>query len=205
MTTIKRREVEHLITNFLNKQPNPKTPDWKQLIELFPQHAIAIADAAIVRAAGDAADGSDEPYELDVELANRTLSKALSKVHQAHSSNLELAKKKVACIQKPATRRQMAIEVGIGPYPSLINGILSGRIKGPSKVLEALAARLDVPRVSLIEFFRQCFEGSAVPAFKGGDSKPKVAIKPVPWKEAVRGLELSEEETIRLIKLGEEE
>jgi len=205
MTTIKRTETEHLITDFLNNHLNPTTLDWKQFIERFPQHAAAIADAAIVRAAGDAAEGSDEAYELDVELANRTLSKALSKVHQTHSANLELAKKKIACIKKPATRRQTAIDVGIGPYPMLINGILSGRIKGPSKVLEALAARLDVPRVALTEFFRRCFEESAVPAFKGGDSKPKVAVKPVSWNEAVRGLELSEEETIRLLKLGEEE
>lgn len=205
MTTIKRSETEYIITDFLNKHSNPTTQDWKQLIERFPQHTIAIADAAIVRSAGDAADASDEPYELDVELANRTVSKALSKVHQTHSSNLELAKEKVASIQKPATRRQTAIEVGIGSYPTLINGILSGRIKGPSKVLDALAVLLDVSRVALTELFRRCFEDSTVPAFKGGDSKPKVAVKPVSWKEAVRSLELSEEETTRLLKLGEED
>lgn len=205
MTNTNRAEAERLIIDFLNQHASPATKDWKQLLDRFPQHAAAIADAAMVRAAGDAADASAEPYELDAELANRTVSKALSKVHQTPSWNLEVAKTKVASIQKPAARKQTAIEVGIGPYPALLNGVLSGRTKAPSKVLGALAAQFEVPRLALAELFRRCFEESVVPAFKGGNNKPQVAAEPVSWEEAVRGLNLSEEETTRLLKLGEED
>lgn len=198
-------EPEKLIVDFLNQHPRPTTQDWKQFIERFPQYASAIADAAMVREAGDAADAAGEPYELDEEMANRTVSKALSKIHQTTNLNLAKAKKKVASIQKPAERRQAATAVGIGPHPALLNGVLSGRTRAPSRVLDALAAMFDVPRLALVELFRRHFEESAVPAFKGGGSKPKLAVEPVSWEEAVRGLKLSEEETERLLKLGREE
>ena len=198
-------EAEKLIVDFLNQHPRPTTQDWKQFIERFPQHARAIADAAMVRAAGDAADAVAKPYELDEELANRTVSKALSKIHQTTNLNLAKAKKKIESIQKPAERKQAAIAVGIGPYPTLLNGVLWGRTKAPSRVLDALTAMFDVPRLTLIELFRRHFEESAVPAFKGGSSKPKLAVEPVSWEEAVRGLDLPEEETERLLKLGRED
>ncbi|MBE2259287.1 MAG: hypothetical protein IAE88_10550 [Rhodobacteraceae bacterium] len=205
MTNTNHGEAERLIIDFLNQHANPTTKNWKMLLERFPQHATAIADAAIVRAAGDAMDESAEPYELDTELANRTVSKALSKIHQTPSWNLEAAKRKASSIQKPADRRQTASDVGIGPYPTLLNGILSGRTKAPSKVLGALAALFEVPRLALVEVLRRCFEDSVVPAFKGGDNKPQVAAEPVSWEHAVRSLELSEEETTRLLQLAEED
>ena len=198
-------EAEKLIVDFLNQHPNPSTKDWKLFIERFPQHAKAIADAAMVRAAGDVADATSEPYELDEEMANRTVSKALSKIHQMTSLNLAKAKEKVESIQKPAERKQTAIAVGIGPHPALINGILSGRTKAPSKVLDALTAMLDVPRLALAELLRRKFEESAVPAYKGGGQKPNLSIDPVSWQEAVRSLKLSEEETERLLKLERED
>ena len=198
-------ESEKLIVDFLNQHPRPTNQDWKQFIERFPQYASAIADAAMVRAAGDAADAVAKPYELDEELANRTVSKALSKIHQTTSLNLAKAKKKVESIQKPSERKQVAIAVGIGSYPTLLNGVLSGRTKAPSKVLDALTALFDVPRLALVELFRRQFEESAVPAFKGGGSKPRLPVEPVSWEEAVSGLKLPEKETERLLKLGREE
>lgn len=199
-----RSEAEQVIIDFLNQHPSPSTQDWKQLIERFPQHACAIADAAMVRAAGDAADASNEPYELDEEVANRTISKALSKIHQT-SPNLANAKNKVDAIDKPAERRETAIAVGIGPHISLLNGILSGRTRAPSKVLDALAAKLEVSRLALLEVFRRNFQQTVVPAFKGSGTKPKLAAAPVSWEEAVRGLNLPEEETTRLLELGRED
>lgn len=198
-------EAEQVIVDFLNVHPRPTTQDWKQLIERFPQYACAIADAAIVRAAGDAADASAEPYELDEELANRTVSKALNKVHLTTSCNLARAKSKIETIKKPAERRKVAIAVGIGSHTSLLNGVLSGRTIAPSRVLEALATMLEVPRLALLELFRREFEASVVPSFKGGVDKPKIPTAPVPWDEAVRGLNLADEETTRLLKLGRED
>lgn len=197
----KTSKAEEPIVDFLNQHPSPTTEDWKRLIERFPQHAGVIADAAIVRAAGDAADAAVEPYELDEELATRTVSKALNKIHQTTNLYLTKAKKKVDAIRSPAQRKQAAIAVGIGPYPALLNGILSGRTKPPSRVLDALAIMFDVPGFALVELFRRQFEESAVPAFKGRGSKPKLASEPVFWEDAVRGLDLSEKETTRLLEL----
>ncbi len=201
----KSSKAEELIVDFLNQHPTPTTEDWKRLIERFPQHAGAIADAAIVREAGDAADVAAEPYEFDEELATRTVSKALNKIHQTTNLNLTKAKNKVDAIRKPAQRKQAAIAVGIGPYPTLLNGILSGRTKAPSRVLDALATIFDVPRLALVELFRQQFDESAVPAFKGRGSKPKLASEPVSWEDAIRGLDLPEKETTRLLELRRED
>ena len=202
MINKKMSEAEQLIVDFLNQHPNPATQDWKQFIERFPQHAGAIADAAVVRTAGDAIDASTDPYVLDEELANRSVSKVLSKIHQTTNLNLVKAKTKVDSIQKPAERKKTAIAVGIGPYPALLNGILSGRTRAPSKVLDTLATMFDVPRLALVELFRRQFEASVVPAFKGGASKPKLAAEPASWEEAVEGLSLPEKEATRLLELG---
>lgn len=204
MTNKNCSEAEQLIVEFLNQHPSPTTQDWKKFIERFPQHAIVIADAAMVRAVGDAADAAAEPYELDIELANRTASKALNKIHQTTNLNLAKAKHVVDSIKKPAVRRQTAIAVGIGSHLTLLNGVLSGRTRAPSRVLDALAAMFDVPKLALVELFRRQFEESVVPAFKGGRNKPKLAAEPVPWEEAVRGLKLPEEETTRLLNLERE-
>lgn len=205
MKNKKAAEAERIIVIFLDKHPSPAPQDWKELIESFPQYAKEIADAAMVRDAGDAADASSESFELDTELANRTVSRALNKIHQLSSRNLELVQDNLTSIKKPAKRRQVAIEVGIGPHTALLNGILSGRTKGPSKVLKALATMFDVPTLALEEFLKRCFEETRVPSFKGGDGKPKVAVEPVSWEDAVRGLNLAEEETRRLLKLSEED
>lgn|SRR5574337_331052 len=201
----KSSKAEELIVNFLNQHPSPTTEDWKRLIERFPEHAGAIADAAIVRTAGDAADAAAEQYEVDEELASRTASKALNKIHQTASLNLTKAKNKVDAIRKPAQRKQAAIAVGIGPYPALLNGILSGRTVAPSRVLDALATMFEVPRLAVVELLRRQLEESPVPSFKGRDSKPKLASEPVFWEDAVRGLHLPEKETTRLLQLRRED
>jgi hypothetical protein len=41
-------KIDRLIEEFLIENPEPKTGDWKRLIEQYPQHASAIADAALI-------------------------------------------------------------------------------------------------------------------------------------------------------------
>lgn len=205
MTNEKWSVTEHIIVDFLNQHPSPTSDDWKQLTDRFPMHANAIADAAMVHSAGDAADAYGEIFEVDDELANRTISNALNKIHQTASANLDKARSKVESIKKPADRKQTAILVGIGPYPSLLNGILSGRTRVPSKVLDALADMVKVPRLALVELFRRNFEGHPIPSFKGGGRKPEISTRPATWKEAVNGLNLSKEETTRLLELERED
>jgi len=205
MNATNRDQAERLIVEFLDEHDKPTAEDWKRLTEQYPQHAAAFVDAALVRAVGDAADASAEEYTFDEALANKTVSRALSKAHQLPSANLEAATKKVATIQGPSARRETAIAVGIGPYPALLNGVLAGRTRAPRKVLDGLEQLLDVPAMALHELFARLFAASTVPAFKSGDAKPLVAAEPATWAEAVRGLGLSAEETQRLLKLAEED
>ncbi|ABD68938.1 hypothetical protein Rfer_1203 [Rhodoferax ferrireducens T118] len=203
MTDINKNEAERLIAQFLSEHEHPTTKDWKALVNKYPQHASNIADAAIVRMAGDAADASDEDYVFDAELASRTVSKALSRFHQVPSHSLESAQQKVNSL-KGAARKGAAQKIGIGPYATLLNGVLSGRTKAPGKLLDALSAFFEEPATALAEVFRRNFATTPVPAFKAGHGKPKLATQPNTWEESVREQDLSAEETARLLKFADE-
>ena len=204
MNESNRDQAERLIVAFLDKHGEPTLEDWKRLADNYPEHAAAIADGALVRAAGDAADASATEHRFSEELANKTVSRALNKAHQMPSTNLQAVSEKIAVIQGPTARKDMAVAVGIGPYSSLLNGVLAGRTKAARKVLGALADRLDVPATALREFFARTFAASAVPVFKATLQKPQVPTEPASWEQAVRGLKLSPEETKRLLKLDED-
>lgn len=203
MTDINKDEAERLIAQFLNEHDLPTTENWKALVAQYPQYASDIADAAMVRAAGDAADASEEDYAFDAALSNRTVSKVLNRIHRGSSPSLEAAQQKVNSL-RGAARRETAELVGIGPYPSLLNGVLSGRTKPPSKLLDALSAFFEVPATALLEVFRRSFATTPVPEFKAGDTKPKIATEPSTWEKAVREQELSAEEIARLLKFADE-
>lgn len=203
MNESNRDQAERLIVAFLDEHEEPTMEDWKRFADMYPEHAVAIADAALVRAAGDAGDASATEYRFIEELANKTVSRALNKAHQMPSPNLEAVSKKIAAIQGPTARKETAIAVGIGPYPALLNGVLAGRTKAARRVLAALADLLDVPATALSEFFARTFAASAVPVFKATLQKPEVPTEPASWEQAVRGLRLPPEETKRLLKLDE--
>ena len=82
MTATNRTEAERLIVEFLDANDHPTAADWKSLADKHPEHASAFVDAALVRAVGDAADASAEPYEFDASLATQMVSKGLTKLHQ---------------------------------------------------------------------------------------------------------------------------
>ena len=204
MTYIIKDEADILIAQFLNEHEHPTQDDWNELLNRFPQHASEIADAAMVRTAGDMADASNEEYVLNHALANRTVSKALMRIQQSHSPVLEMAQGKVNSL-RGAARKEAAVKIGVGPYASLLNGVLSGRTKPPRRLLDSLSAFFEVPATALAEVFRRSFALTPVPSFKAGGTKPMIAAEPKTWEEAVREQRLSLEETARLLKLCEED
>lgn len=205
MNEMKQDQAERLVAEFLDVHDNPTVDDWRRLADQYPEHAAAFVDAALVRAAGDAADASNEEYKFNAQLASQTVSKALNKARQMASANLDAAAKKMATIQGPAARKKAAVAIGIGPYVPLLNGVLVGRTKAPRKVLDALASLLGVPGIALREHFARSFEASVVPMFKAGDGKPQLAAEPATWEQAVRGMDLSPNEADRLLKLADED
>jgi hypothetical protein len=167
-------------------------------------HAADIADAAMVRAAGDIAENSDEEYVFDSELASRTVSRALDRLHRSPSATLHTTQEKVNALKGPAAKKEAAIAVGIGTHLSLFNGVLAGRVKAPSKILEAMSSFFDAPAIVLAEVFRRNFAATPVPHFKAADIKPQIAAEPSKWEDAVRELKPTADELERLLSFTDE-
>ena len=203
MTNRYEDEAARLVDDFLFENPNPQTSDWKRLIDAHPQLAGAIADAALAHSGTDEAAEGGNPLPFNDALFNATISRVLNLVHQTPSPILEAAQRKVAEIQGPAAKH-VAVEIGIGPYASLLSGVLVGRTLAPIRILAALGRRLDVPSVALSELFRQTFAMSEVPAFKSPDGQPRLLTQPRTWEQSVRAMNLSPEETERLLQLSDE-
>ncbi len=197
-------EAERLVEDFLIENPNPQTSDWKRLIDAHPQHASAIADSALAYGSADEAAEASSQLSFNDALFNATISRVLNLVHQTPSPILETAQRKVAEIQGPAVKK-IALEIGIGPYASLLSGVLVGRTLAPGRILAALGRRLDVPLAALSEVFRQSFAMSEVPAFKSLNGKPKLLTQPMTWEQTVRAMNLLPDETDRLLKLSDED
>src|SRR5882672_10048145 len=119
-------KVDRLIEEFLIGNPQPKTADWKRLIEQYPQHAGAIADAALINHSFIESQEDGSTGAFDETLFNATISYVLNLVHQTPSASLKEAKERVAAIQGPSVKK-VAEDIGIGPYASLLNGVLVGR------------------------------------------------------------------------------
>jgi transcriptional regulator with XRE-family HTH domain len=204
MTTPMSQEVDRLISEFLEVHEHPSMDAWKALADRHPRHAAAIADAAAIRAAGDAAEALEEPYEFDPALATRTVSKALAMVY-ARTASIDDAQRKVAqALPGPAERRELAMAVGLGTQISLLNGVLSGRTRPARQVLRSLARWLEVAEATLLEVFAIAFAADRIPANKALHGKPVVQLHPVSWEQAVRSLGLSDEETAALLRLDDE-
>ncbi|CPH74219.1 hypothetical protein [Burkholderia pseudomallei] len=204
MTTLNRDEAEVLIQAFLEAHEAPTAADWKKLIDEHKEHANSFVEAALIRAAGDAAECSPEPYHLDTDLADKTVSTALNLLHRSQSASLDIAASKVAAIKSPSARRELATKVGIGPHVSLLSGVLAGRTSVPNILLAALARALDAPILALREHFVRTFELSAVPSYKSTGGKPNIPVRPASWDEAVRGLNLDAAETERLLRFSDD-
>lgn len=205
MTRMNQDEAEALIQAFLETHVAPTAADWKRLTDTHPEHADEFVDAALIRAAGDAADALSEPYQLDNELANKTVSNALNMLHRSQSMALNAVAAKVAAVKTPSARKELAIKVGIGPHVSLLSGVLVGRTSAPGRLLAALAAALEAPVLALREYSARTFELSALPSYKSTEGKPSIPIQPASWEEAVRGLNLDAAETERLLRFSEDD
>lgn len=204
MNTPMSQEVDHLISAFLETHQQPAMDDWKALADRHPQHAAAIADAAAIRAAGDAGEALNEPYEFDPALATRTVSKALAMAYARNASVDEAQRKLEQSLPGPAERRELAAAVGLGEQISLLNGVLSGRTRPACQILRSLAQCLQVAEAALLEVFARAFATDPVPANKSLRGKPVVHLQPVSWEQHVRSLGLGDEETAALLRLDDE-
>lgn len=101
---------------------------------------------------------------------------------------------------KGVKTRQLATQVGLGERSVLLAGILTGSIKAPKKVLAELGVALESSEGTLSHYFRRSFTALAVPAFKS-DGKPQLSRRATPWKDAVKGLNLSPSEATALLAL----
>ena len=122
----------------------------------------------------------------------------------ATTEELVSARAAVAAIKGRRVRELSdAVGIGDGEEVSLMMEVLSGTLRAPLKLLDAISKVLCVPSVALKQVFAESFERSAVPAFKSEDGKPYVPLQPQEWKDAVRALALSDAKTSRLLKFND--
>ena len=183
--------------------PRPNREDWKTLIDQNKTHAAAIADAALLYAGAQHVDDEADDSALTEEVFNATVSATLNQVFQEPGPLLAATEKKVAEIKGPKAK-VVAEEIGLGSHGPLLSGVLVGRTLAPSKVLNALAQKLEVSAFALAELFRRSFALNDVPAYKATEGKPQVSTNPTTWEEAVKSLRLSPEETRRLLAFDDE-
>lgn len=198
MTDKTNLDAESVIADFLLEVREPTAKDWDSLITRFPQFAADIVDAALVeksRVAFEAESIANAPVSGDV-LA-RTTSKAINLAYSHTSPQLKATQDKIASFQGPAIRN-LCTELVI-PHVALLSGVLAGTISPPIKLLRRLGERFGEPIAALRESFSQSFRARPMPAFKSEDRKPSVSTRPKSWQEAVRSLNLSDEETKSLL------
>lgn len=203
MTNTIKTEARNIVENFLMDYPNPNSKDWSLLIDANPEFAQEIADAAIFHSSFDDAN-IDQNIAFDQAAYDATISQVINQVYQTPSPSITEISQKVEAIKGPQIK-SISVEIGIGPYPVLLNGILAGRILAPNSVLNSLSDFLRVPILALQQVFQLKFEQSVVPSFKSTDSKPEVKTNSKSWNAAVLSLELSPAETARLLKLSDKD
>lgn len=198
MTDKTNLDAESVIADFLLEVRVPTAKDWDSLIIRYPQFAADIVDAALVEkssVAFEAESIANAPVSGDV-LA-RTTSKAINLAYSHTSPQLKATQDKIASFQGPAIRN-LCTELVI-PHVALLSGVLAGTISPPIKLLRRLGERFGEPIAALRESFSQSFRARPMPAFKSEDGKPSVSTRPKSWQEAVRSLNLSDEETKYLL------
>jgi hypothetical protein len=99
--------------------------------------------------------------------------------------------------------RQLARQVGLGEQRVLMNEILSGAVIPPIRVLNDVAAVLNLPSEVLKVALNDCFQLQTVSGFKAQEGKPEVRIQPQTWQEAVIALGLPPDEERRLLSLDQ--
>lgn len=203
MTTNINIEAKDLIENFLTDMPSPSKQDWGVLIDANPEFAREIVDAAILYSSFDDTN-IDQDTVFDQTAYDATISSVLNHLYQTPSHSILEADKKIEAI-KGAKIKSTLVEIGMGPYPVLLNGILAGRILAPVSILSLLSNFLEVPRLTLQQVFQLKFEQSVVPSFKSVDGKPEVQTRTKSWEEAVLSLKLADDETLRLLKFSDQD
>ncbi len=116
----------------------------------------------------------------------------------ATDAELVLARAAVGKVRGPAARR-LAEDVGLGKHVVLLNGVLSGKIEAPRRLLGALSSKFEVSVVALSQVFSESLQLAPLPAYKAEDCKPHVRLVPQAWEDAVRSLRLSDDEISALL------
>lgn len=114
----------------------------------------------------------------------------------------EEVEKALATIEdfKGPRAKQLAQDVGLGKRRELMNQVLAGTVLAPTRLLAALAKRLELSTSSLRRAFSLTLNQSAVPSHKAASS-PTVCVTAKTWREGVEALRLPKEEEQQLLEL----
>jgi len=194
-----RYEAFTLIEEFLAANPQPTPEQWKALTLANPQHAVQLADAALMLSID--AEDAGEALPFEIELFNATRSAMLNAV-EANTVPVEAAKAALKQCRGPAARK-FAREIGLGDHVDLFNQMVSGETFAPYVLVKRLAAQLHVRLAAMAEVFSLNFQNQPAQFFKA-DGKPSTIRKPQSWEEAVKAAGITGEEASRLLHLEKE-
>ncbi|MCR1828774.1 hypothetical protein NSA60_19215 [Pseudomonas oleovorans] len=96
--------------------------------------------------------------------------------------------------------KQLAQDVGLGKRRELMTQVLAGSVLAPTRLLAALAKRLELSTASLRRAFSLNLSQSAVPSHKA-EGSPTVCVTAKTWREGVEALRLPKDEEQQLLEL----
>lgn len=203
MKNEQKKDVAVVVAEFLADTPNASALEWAAFMRKHPDIAGELVDFAILR-------GRTEPMgepEADAPIAGtghaEAASRFLSLLHDTPNPLLARVEAALDAMRGPAIRK-VATDFGVG-HASLMSGVLAGSIAVPRRLVRALRARLEATAPLIQEAINRFAARAPMPAHKATAAKPEVVASPRAWAEAVRQLNLGEDETRRLLAFDDED
>ncbi|WP_057435588.1 hypothetical protein [Pseudomonas syringae group genomosp. 3] len=98
---------------------------------------------------------------------------------------------------------ELAIALGLPGKRKLVNELVWGIVRAPSVLLDRAAEFFKVSQQAIAQAVSLNFRQLPAPSFKAPNGQPKILTEPVSWEEAVRSLNLPDDEEAELLALGD--
>lgn len=98
---------------------------------------------------------------------------------------------------------ELAVALGLPGKRKLVNELVCGIVRAPNVLLDRTAEFFKVSQQAIAQAVSLNFRQLPAPSFKAPNGQPKILTEPVSWEEAVRSLNLPDDEEAELLALGD--